>query len=58
MDCLTLEGAVRMIAFRHRVRRGDLITETTEEKILVWLYPGETSIAEVFVSSVTDTTMR
>ncbi len=58
MDCLTLEGAMRLIACRHRVRRDDLITETTEEKILVWLYPDEISIAEVFVSSVTATTMR
>jgi hypothetical protein len=58
MDCLTLEGAMRVIACRHRVRRGDLITETTEEKILVWLYPGEICIAEVFVSSGTATTMR
>jgi len=58
MDCLTLEGAMRVIACRHRVRRGYLITESTEEKILVWVYPGEISIAEVFVSSVTATTMR
>ncbi|HTD16727.1 MAG TPA: hypothetical protein VK673_16200 [Chthoniobacterales bacterium] len=57
-DCLTLEGAMRVIASRHRVRRGDLITDTTEEKILVWLYPGEISIAEVLVSSVTGTAMR
>jgi len=58
MDCLTLEGAMRVIAYRHRVRRGDLITETTEEKVGVWLYSGEIFIAEVFVSSVTGTTMR
>jgi hypothetical protein len=50
MECLTLEGAMRAIASRHRVRRGDLITDTTEEKIVVWLYSGEISIAEVFVS--------
>ena len=58
MDCLTLEGAMRVIACRHRVGRGDLITDTTEEKVAVWLYSGEISIAEVFVSSVTATTMR
>jgi hypothetical protein len=58
MDCLTLEGAMRLIAGRHRVRRGDLITDTTEEKISVWLYAQESSIAEVFVSSRTVTTMR
>ena len=49
-DCLTLDGAMRVIASRHRVSRGQLITDTTEEKILVWLYPGEIPIAEVFVS--------
>jgi hypothetical protein len=57
MDCLTLEGAMRVIASRHRVGRGDLITDTTEEKVVVWLYSGEISIAEVFVSRVTATTM-
>jgi hypothetical protein len=57
MECLTLEGAMRVIAGRHRVRRGDLITDTTEEKISVWLYAHEISIAEVFVSSVTATAM-
>jgi hypothetical protein len=57
MDCLTLEGAMRLIASRHRVKRGDLITDTTEDKILVWLYP-ETSIAEVFVTNVTSTAVR
>jgi hypothetical protein len=57
IDCLTLEGAMRVIASRHRVGRGDLITDTTEEKILVWLYRGEIPIAEVFVSTVRATTM-
>ena len=57
MDCLTLEGAMRVIASRHRLGRSDLITDTTEEKIVVWLYSGEVSIAEVFVSSATTTTM-
>jgi hypothetical protein len=58
MDCWTLEGAMRVIASRHRRGRSDLITDTTEEKIVVWLYSAETSIAEVFVSSATATTMR
>ena len=49
MDSLTLDGAMRLIACRHRVTRENLITDTTEEKISVWLYPGEISIAEVFV---------
>jgi deoxyribodipyrimidine photolyase len=49
MDSLTLEGAMRGIANRYRVRRDELITETTEEKISVWLHPGELLIAEVFV---------
>ena len=58
MDCLTLEGAMRLIAYHRRVRSGKLITETTEEKISVWLYPDEIPIAEVFVSSVMAVTMR
>jgi phosphoglycerate-specific signal transduction histidine kinase len=58
MDSFTLEGAMRLIASRHRVRRGDLITDTTEEKISVWLYGDEISIAEIFCSSVTAKTMR
>jgi hypothetical protein len=35
MDVLTLDGAMRVIAYRYRVRRGELITDTTEEKISV-----------------------
>jgi hypothetical protein len=35
----------------------DLITDTTEEKISVWLYLGESSIAEVVVSGRAATTM-
>jgi hypothetical protein len=58
MDCLTLDGSIRLIAHRYRARRGELITDTTEGKISVWLHPGEIPIAEVFVSSVTDATMR
>jgi hypothetical protein len=58
MDCLTLDGAMRVIAYRYRVRRGELITDTTEEKISVWLYPGEIPIADVFVSRVMAATMR
>jgi hypothetical protein len=49
MDCLTLDGAMRVIAHYYRVRRGELITDTTGEKISVWLYPGEIPIADVFV---------
>jgi hypothetical protein len=49
MDCLTLDGAMRVIAHRYRVRRGELITDTTEEKISVWLHRGEIAVAEVFV---------
>ena len=48
MDCLTLDGAFRLIAYRYRVRRGELITDTTEEKISVWLHRGEIPVAEVF----------
>jgi hypothetical protein len=28
-----------------------LVTDKTEEKILVWLYPGENTIAEVIISA-------
>ena len=58
LDSLTLDGAMRLIACRHRVMRRDLITDTTEEKISVWLYAGERPIAEIIVSSATATTMR
>ena len=57
MDSLTLDGAMRAIAIRHRVKCRDLSTDTTEEKISVWLYPSESSIAEVFVSHGTPRTM-
>jgi hypothetical protein len=52
LDSLTLDGAMRLIAYRHRVKRSELITDTTEEKISVWLYSVETPIAEVFFSGV------
>ena len=57
MDTLTLEGAMRAIAIRYRVKCKDLSTDTTEEKISVWLYPSEISIADVIVSRGTATTM-
>ena len=47
MDSLTLDGAMRLIACRHRVTPADLVTDTSEERILVWLYHGESTIAEV-----------
>jgi hypothetical protein len=53
MDSLTSDGAMQLIAWHCRVKRRDLITDTTEEKISVWLYPGERSIAEIIVSSAT-----
>jgi hypothetical protein len=51
-DCLTSDGALRVIAFRHRVTPDDLITDTTEERILVWLCSGENTIAEVIASTL------
>ena len=51
-DCLTSDGAIRVIAFRHRVMPADLITDTTGERILVRLYPGEDTIAEVIGSTL------
>jgi hypothetical protein len=58
MDVLTLDGAMRVIAYRYRVRRGELITDTTEEKISVWLHPGEIPVAELFVSGAMAATIR
>lgn len=52
LDSFTLEGAMRLIAYRYRVKRVELITDTTEEKISVWVYPDETPIAEVFMPRV------
>jgi len=51
-DCLTSDGAIRVIAFRHRVTPADLITDTTEERILVWLYPSDNTIVEVIASTL------
>jgi hypothetical protein len=51
LDSFTLEGAMRLIALRYRVKRVELITDTTEEKISVWMYP-DTPIAEVFIPRV------
>jgi hypothetical protein len=51
-DCLTSDGAIRVIAFRQRVMPADLITDTTGERILVRLYPGENTIAEVIASTL------
>jgi hypothetical protein len=51
-DCLTSEGAIRVIAFRQRVTPADLITDTSEERILVRLHPGENTIAEVIASTL------
>ena len=51
MDSLSLDGAMQLIAWHYRVKRRDLITDTTEEKISVWLYAGERPIAEIIVSS-------
>ena len=52
MGCLTLDGAIRLIALRYQARRSELITDTTEKKISVWRHPSEIPIAEVIVSSV------
>jgi hypothetical protein len=58
MGSLTLDGAIRLIAHRYRARRNEMITDTTEEKISVWLHPDEIPIAEVFLSSVIAKTTR
>ena len=58
MGCLTLDGAIRVIAHRYRARRSELITDTTESKVSVWLHPREIPIAEVLISSVMAETTR
>jgi hypothetical protein len=58
MGSLTLDGAIRLIAVRYRARRSDLVTDTTEEKVSVWLHPREIPIAEVFDSRVMAETTR
>jgi hypothetical protein len=49
-DCWSSDSALRVIAYRHRVALTDLVTDRTEERILVWIYPGENSIEEVIIS--------
>jgi hypothetical protein len=58
MRCLTLDGAIRVIAHRYRARRNELITDTTDTKVSVWLHPREIPIAEVLVSNVMAETTR
>jgi hypothetical protein len=50
-ECSSSDGALRVIAYRHRVAPADLVTDKTEERILVWIYPGEDTIAEVMISA-------
>ena len=45
------DAALRLIAYRLRVAPSDLVTDTTEERILVWIYSGEDTIAEVIISA-------
>jgi hypothetical protein len=40
-----------VIAYRHRVKLAELVTDKTEEKIVVFIYPGENIIAEVIISA-------
>jgi hypothetical protein len=46
---LEFRQCLPVIAYRHRVALIDLVTDRTEERILVWIYPGENSIAEVII---------
>jgi hypothetical protein len=50
-ECFSSDGALRLIAYRHRVAPAALVTDKTEERILVWLYPNENTIAEVIISA-------
>ena len=51
-ECSSSDAALRLIAYRHRVTPTDLVTDKTEERILVWIYPGEDTIAEVIISAL------
>jgi hypothetical protein len=50
-ECSSSDAALRLIAYRLRVAPSDLVTDKTEERILVWIYPGEDTIAEVIISA-------
>ena len=50
-ECLSSDSALRVIAYRHRVKLAALVTDKTEERIVVWIYPGENIIAEVIISA-------
>jgi hypothetical protein len=50
-ECFSSDGALRLIAYRHRVAPAALVTDKTEDRILVWLYPNENTIAEVIISA-------
>ena len=50
-ECSSSDAALRLIAYRLRVALSDLVTDKTEERILVWIYPGEDTIAEVIISA-------
>ena len=50
-ECSSSHGALRVIAYRHRVTLADLVTDKTQERIVVWIYPGENIIAEVTISA-------
>jgi hypothetical protein len=50
-ECLSSDAALRLIAYRLRVAACDLVTDKTEDRILVWIYPGEDTIAEVIISA-------
>lgn len=49
-DCLSSDGALRVIAYRHGLAPADLLTDKTGDRILVWIYPRENTIAEVIIS--------
>ena len=49
--CPSSDSALRVIAYRHRVKLVNLVTDKTNERIVVWIYPGENIIAEVIISA-------
>jgi hypothetical protein len=48
---LSSDGVLRVIAYRHGLAPADLVTDKPGDRILVWIYPRENTIAEVIISA-------
>ena len=51
-ECWSSDGALRLIAYRHRVKLADLVTDQTKERMVVWIYPAGNVIAEVIIEKI------